>query len=67
MYGAVVTHQAPIAAAELEITREGGNIVISFPSGFRLQRAASLDAPVTWTDVAGTSPYTVPPGGTAEY
>jgi hypothetical protein len=65
MYGVVVTHQAP--SATLEITREAGNIVIQFPSGFRLQRTSNLLAPITWTDVAGSSPYTVPPGGAAEY
>ncbi len=44
----------------LSISRSGGNITVSWTAGAAtLQRTASLTAPVTWTDVGGTSPATI--------
>jgi hypothetical protein len=53
MYGAVVALQQ-----RMTIGQVGANIVITFPAGFRLQRATSVNGP--WTDVSGTSPVTEP-------
>lgn len=65
MYGVVVTHQVQVP--KLQITREASGLVVHFPAGFRLQRTASLSAPVTWTEISSASPYLIPPGAEAEY
>ncbi|MGE3310226.1 MAG: PA14 domain-containing protein [Limisphaerales bacterium] len=68
MYGVVVTHHvaAPVAAT-LEIARDGAALVVRFPAGYRLQRAESLTAPISWTEVSTVSPYTIPAGAAAGY
>ena len=67
MYGAVVTVQAPVAAAVLGISRDGSNVVITFPAGYRLQRSSSLGTTASWPDVTGSSPLTVPAGTGTEF
>ena len=60
MYGAVITVQRRMA-----IGRQGANVVITFPAGYRLQRATSVNGP--WTDVSGTSPVTEPASAGERY
>jgi hypothetical protein len=61
MYGAVITLQPP----RVTITQQGANVVITFPTGYRLQRAPAVSGP--WTDVSGTSPVTEPASGAQQY
>jgi hypothetical protein len=68
MYGVVVTPAVGTPPdTSLGITLQGTSLVITVPAGYRLQRTASLSAPVTWTDVPGASPYTVPLSGAQGY
>ena len=39
----------------------------AFPASVKLQSATNLNATVTWTDVPGTSPLTVPITGSQVY
>jgi hypothetical protein len=46
----------------ITITRSGNNVTLSWPGG-RLQSATSLNGPtVTWSEVSGASPVTIPAG-----
>ena len=55
------------AAPRLAITQQGGSVVITFPTSVKLQSATNLNATVTWSDVPGTSPLTVPITGAQVY
>jgi hypothetical protein len=57
----------PVIAPTVSVSRSGGSIQISFPSGFRLQRTTNLASPISWTDAATTSPFPVPPGTAFEF
>jgi len=61
MYGTVITLQPP----RVTITQQGANVVITFPTGYRLQRASAVTGP--WTDVVGTSPVTEPASANQQY
>jgi hypothetical protein len=61
MYGTVITLQPP----RVTITQQGANVVITFPTGYRLQRASAVTGP--WTDVVGTSPVTEPATANQQY
>jgi len=67
MYGAVIT-LPPLVALQpprLTIAQQGANVVITFPAGYRLQRATSVNGP--WADVSGTSPVTEPASAARQY
>lgn len=61
MYGTVITLQPP----RVTITPQGANVVITFPTGYRLQRASAVTGP--WTDVVGASPVTEPATANQQY
>ena len=49
------------------VSLSGGDIMISFPAGYRLERTADVDDPASWTEAATTSPYAVQPGAAFEF
>jgi hypothetical protein len=51
---------------DLEFALGPGGLQLSWPAGFRLQRATVL-APADWTDVEAASPLTVPAAGPGEF
>jgi hypothetical protein len=57
----------PVVAPAVRVARSATGIQISFPAGFRLQHATSLTKPITWTDAAQASPFTVQPGTAFEF
>jgi hypothetical protein len=46
-------------APSLGFSRNGNNLSLTWPAGFKLQSTLKLN-PSTWTDVTATSPYTAP-------
>jgi hypothetical protein len=68
MYGVVVTPQTTSGGApKVEIAKEAGKIVVRFPAGSRLQRTSTITVAGSWTDVTGTSPFTVQAGPAVEF
>jgi hypothetical protein len=68
MYGVVITPPAQFTSNPiLSIARQGANLVINLPAGYRLQSTTSLRAPVTWTNVTGSSPFTIPLSGAGTF
>ncbi len=53
-------------AEELGFKRTPGGLELTWPAGYRLQRATTL-SPADWQDVAAPSPFTVPLGGPGEF
>ncbi|MBL9135636.1 MAG: immunoglobulin domain-containing protein [Verrucomicrobiales bacterium] len=57
---------AEVAAPRLSFTFRAGVLELSWPSGHRLQRATQL-LPPDWSDLAVTSPFTVPTRNPGEF
>ena len=63
---AISTTNAPTAPT-LGATRNGNNLSLTWPAGFKLQSTPKL-VPSTWTDVTGaTSPYIAPNTNSAQF
>jgi hypothetical protein len=64
----IPTGTPPPPGLEIDsITIEGANVVITWTGDATVQKSPSLPAAGQWTDVAGTSPLSIPRTGETEY